>query len=236
MKRWRIVTALLLIAVIGVSGWQLWTIHEDNERERRMHGEALQFKPPGDSDGRENPQIAALRAKHPDAVGWLCIPGTRVDYPFVQAQDNSYYLRRDLNGEPAQAGTIFMDYRCDPGFGGLSTILYGHHMRSGSMFRDVSRFGGAEFFEQHKTGEIILLDRNITLEFFACAVVKADDRVIYSQPRTGEEQDALLLALKAQAKQSRDIGVTAADRIVLLSTCSYQFDGARTVLAGRVRG
>ena len=236
MKRWRIAAALLLITVIGVSGWQLWAIHKDNQRERRMHGDALQFKPLEDADGQENPQIAALRAQCPDAVGWLCIPGTRVDYPFVQAEDNDYYLRRDLNGEDAQAGTIFMDCRCAPAFGDLSTILYGHHMRSGSMFRDVSRFGGTEFFERHKTGEIILLDRKITLEFFACAVVKADNRVIYSQPRTGEEQDALLLALKAQAKQFRDIGVTAADQIVLLSTCSYQFDGARTVLAGRVRG
>ena len=236
MSRWRIAAALLFTAVLGVSVWQLWVIQGNYARESEIHERALQYKP-SESEGRggPDPAIAALQAQNGDAVGWLRIPGTRVDYPFVQAGDNDYYLRRDLFGESAAAGTIFMDCRCVPDFSGRSTIIYGHHMRNGSMFQNISLFGEQEYFDLHRTGVITLLDREIALEFFACAVVKADDPVIYSQPQTPEEQAALLRSLERQAKQWRDIGITQADNIVLLSTCSYQFDGARTVLAARAK-
>ncbi len=232
MKPWRVVAALILTAVLAVSGWQLWRINETYKQQSEMYEEALRYKP-SDAQG-ENPQVTKLQEMNRDVVGWLSISGTQVEYPFVQTNDNETYLRHDLHGKSATAGTIFMDYRCAPDFSGKNTILYGHNMRNGSMFHAIVSFGDEEFFNQHPTGEIYLASRKLKLEFFACAVVKAADSVTYSLPRSGEQQRALLQSLERQAKQFRDIGVTQTDQIVLLSTCSYQFDGARTVLAARI--
>ena len=46
-------------------------------------------------------ELAEARAKNPDTVAWLYIPGAEVDDPVMQAEDNGYYLKLDENGEYA---------------------------------------------------------------------------------------------------------------------------------------
>ena len=57
--------------------------------------------------------LEKLRAINPDIYGWIrCTGGMLgIDYPVVKADDNEYYLRRNLYGEYSVAGTIFVDYR-----------------------------------------------------------------------------------------------------------------------------
>ena len=40
-------------------------------------------------------ELAEARAKNPDTVAWLYIPGAEVDDPVMQAEDNGYYLKLD---------------------------------------------------------------------------------------------------------------------------------------------
>ncbi|MFQ8840004.1 MAG: class B sortase [Clostridium fessum] len=82
------------------------------------------------------------------------IPGTQINYPVVQGKDNDYYLHRDLNGQKSTAGTIFLDYADRADFSSLHNVLYGHHMKNGSMFKDISRYKDQGYFDQHS--EIIL--------------------------------------------------------------------------------
>ena len=44
------------------------------------------------------------RAKNPDTVAWLYIPGAEVDDPVMQAEDNGCYLKLDENGEYSMWG------------------------------------------------------------------------------------------------------------------------------------
>ena len=37
-------------------------------------------------------ELAEARAKNPDTVAWLYIPGAEADDPVMQAEDNGYYL------------------------------------------------------------------------------------------------------------------------------------------------
>jgi len=157
------------------------------------------------------------------------VPYTSIDYPFVQSKDNGFYLRRDLNGESAKPGTVFMDYRCAPDGTGYS-ILYGHNMKSGAMFGTLGRFEDPEFFAAHPEGSILLKDGWHTLQFFAFLVVRENDSLIYSVP-PGE---TFFTDVQRRAEQYRDIGAAAADRVVALSTCSYEFKGARMVLLGKI--
>jgi len=159
---------------------------------------------PGES---ENP-LARLREQNPDIVGWITVPYTNIDYPIVQAKDNAYYLRRDLNGSSANPGTIFMDYRCAKDGSGYS-IIYGHNMKSGAMFGTLGRFEDKAFLDAHPGGQILFEDGWHTIEFFDFLIVRENDSAIYSVPEISE-------------------------RIVALSTCSYSFRGARMVLLGKV--
>lgn len=54
-----------------------------------------------------------------------------------------------LNGGYSASGSIFLDYLCDPAFRGDNALLYGHHMKNGSMFAGLSLFGKQEYFDDH---------------------------------------------------------------------------------------
>ena len=83
---------------------------------------------------------------NPDIAGWLRIDGTYVNYPFViepsneetQAEPNTYYLHRGLDGEYLYEGTLFMDYRnilgSDEESQSENIVIYGHNMRNDTMF------------------------------------------------------------------------------------------------------
>lgn len=118
-----------------------------------------------------------LAQMNPDVVGWLYIPGTGIDYPIVQTEDNETYLQKDFMGNKAQAGAVFLDYVCPPQMDGQHQILYGHHMRDGSMFHDLDRFLEKDFLEQHKYFVIYTPEKAIYLKALACYCGAADAEV-----------------------------------------------------------
>ena len=219
--------ALCFAALLVYSGYRVWGIAGNYLEEAQMHGAVLEYKPAPDENA--NQSVMDLRAVYPDVAGWLTIPNTRIDYPFVRCGDNDYYLRRNLDGESAAAGTLFMDCRC-----GLAAspnvIIYGHHMKNGSMFGTLKSFAEKAFFDENTHGTIFLSDETLRLEFFAYLVINHTDSEIY----TPEPSERYLAYVQQNARQYRDIGVTGSDRVVTLSTCSYEFNNARMSLLARV--
>lgn len=69
--------------------------------------------------------------------------GERIDirYPVVKADDNDYYLYRDISGGDNTAGSIFADWRSNDKYSeNRHVVMYGHNMSDGSMFRDIRKF------------------------------------------------------------------------------------------------
>ena len=184
---------------------------------------------------RVNQSILDLQSTYADAVGWLSIPNTRIDYPFVQGPDNKHYLHLDLNQQRAAAGTIFLDYRNSPDFSDFNTILFGHHMKNGSMFGTLQHFNDRAFFKENRTGTLFLANRTYEIEFIAFAVIPPNDGIIYN-PTITEDADklAFLDHVSSVARHYRDANVTESDHIITLSTCSYEFNDARMVLIGKL--
>ena len=64
--------------------------------------------------------MAEARAKNPDTMAWLYIPGAEVDDPVMQAEDNGYYLKLDENGEYAMWGCYYA--HCENEIGGRDKL------------------------------------------------------------------------------------------------------------------
>jgi len=220
--------ALLFAALLCYSAYRVWGISRDYRAEAEMHGLVMEYKPR--PEGYANQGVIDLMEKYPDVAGWLTVPNTNIDYPFVWYRDNDFYLRRDLNGGDATAGTLFMDYRCKADFTSQNTVIYGHHMKNGSMFGTLKTFAEDGFFADNTRGDIYLPHGTLALEFFACLVVNHTDEIIYSE----NLDENYLTYVKRNARQYRDAGLLDADRVVTLSTCSYEFNNARMVLLAKV--
>jgi len=234
---------VILFSVIAYSGYQLYLIQHNNADEAKNHDRLMEYRPAlpsADENGaitepKVNQKIVDLQAKYPDAVGWITVPNTKIDYPFAQAADNNFYLHRDLDKQYLFAGTVFMDHRNRRDFSDFNTVLFGHHMKNRSMFGDLQKFNDQAFFDANKTGTIFLADKTYTIEFFAFIVLKPSDAVIYDPTVSDPVDEAAFLAhAKDKARFYRDIGVTTSNRIVTLSTCNYEFNDARMVLLGRL--
>jgi sortase B len=196
--------------------------------------------PPGGSETGEaatvaGADLAALASRNGDIRGWLTVFDTAIDYPVVQSVDNQYYLTRTAEGTPSGRGAIFLDFRQRPDFSDFNNVLYGHNLLSGEMFAPLIRFKDQAFFEAHPFGRLQTLGAWYRLEFFAVAVVAATgDHYRQAFPSRGDRSDHLA-RLRADAIHWRPLDLDPGrDRLLLLSTCSDEFEDARTVLVARL--
>ena len=175
----------------------------------------------------------SLREISADAVAWIFAPDTKINYVIAQSDDNSYYLRRLLDGKASEGGTLFADYRCSADFSGWNTVIYGHQMHNGTMFGSLSNYRDPAYYAEHPVMYLYVPGKRYTLELIAGYTTDIND-MVYSVPASKEARDELLA--QVVKKSSFDSGITAGDedKLVTLSTCSYAFDNARYVVIGRL--
>lgn len=177
--------------------------------------------------------FARLRSINPDVVAWIYIEGTHINYPVVQAEDNKHYLKRMFDGKRNAAGCIFLDYRCEADFSGLHSILYGHHMKDDSMFADLVLYKDQAFYDEHPVALLITPTRKYKIQLFSSYV--ANNRDDSWQLSFGQQEFESWLrdkikrfAFKAASNPDGD------ESILTLSTCTYDYDGAKYILHGYV--
>jgi sortase B len=178
--------------------------------------------------------LAKVRLVNPQVTAWITIPDTSIDYPVVQGEDNEYYLNHDLEGEDSVLGVPFLDIRCNRDFSGFNSIIYGHHIKKERIFTPLTHFGETQYFDSHECGWLITDSENYQIHFIACLILENGDFIYQTDFPTEEEKEMFLQNIKEKAVQIRDFEVEdLIDRqFVTLSTCSYEFENARTVLIG----
>ena len=166
-------------------------------------------------------------------VGWITIPGTHIDYPIAQGEDNEFYLYHGFDGKLNQKlGCPFLDYRCEPDFSGLNSIVYAHHMTRQRMFADVALFKDESFLQSHPTGTLTVHDTVHMVRFFAYLSVPSDSPVYQAEFANAEEKQKYLAYLKDTASYLQETEIDETSHLLLLSTCTFEYETARGVLAG----
>ncbi|MDO5123124.1 MAG: class B sortase [Eubacteriales bacterium] len=177
----------------------------------------------------------ALLAINPDCVGWIYIPDTDISYPVVQGDDNSYYLKHLFDGKWNSSGCIFMDSRVDASLSDRHTIIYGHHMKNGKMFSGLTKYKKQEYFECHPTGLFITPDTVYRIDFFAGYVAGVKEDAWKLGFQSDDDFESWIKEIKEKSWIESDLSPAVTDRVLTLSTCSYEFDNARFVLIGVIR-
>lgn len=182
MKLARRLAIVVLVSIIVVCVVKLYPDAEKYVKGRIEYIDArAQYATGGDgqytiddgSGNRRTVNLDKLIADNPDAIGWLVIPGTPIDYPVVQTSNNSFYLSHGLSRKPLAAGAIFADYR----FSGPHYILYGHHMRDGSMFGSLQKYLGSKYQRKHRKLYFISNEGKQVYYFQSCGKIKGTDAI-----------------------------------------------------------
>ena len=173
----------------------------------------------------------ALKKLNPDVVGWIYQKDTIINYPIMRGSDNDRYLHADINKKYSVSGSIFMDYRNNADFSDFNTIVYGHHMHDGSMFKSLRGYTKEnDYYKDHKTLELITPDKKYHLEIISSYITPAtSDAYKYSFINEAEKQVFIDNAVM-KSKISTGVTATTSDKIVTLSTCAYDYDEARYVV------
>lgn len=237
---WLVLFAVSL-AMLGMNRWNSW---KQKQREAELAELARQAAQQETANAEKEPEetlpeeteppyespidFAALREMNPDVVAWLTIPGTAIDYPVVQTDDNEMYLKTDFEGNSSSAGAIYLDCDSDSDLQGKHSILYGHHMRNGSMFADIVKFKDEEFFRENREIILYLPEQELHLKTIAALYGDASGekrRTVFD----GEEHFQQYIDEMTKNCSFRELPASAA-HLYSFVTCSYEFNNARTIL------
>lgn len=205
---------------------------ENASRSLSEEGESL--SPP--EAGASKAKIRSLASINKGIVAWLKVEGTPVDYPVVLGADNDYYLDHGYDGKKNVAGAIFMDYRNKAWATDRHVILYGHNMKNGTMFKGLMAFKDGTFYNENGT---ILLETSDGIEYWQVySAYVTSTEFYYIQTAFGNEMDFKAFVRKTAEKTmhgpaGKGDDLNEIDRILTLSTCSYEFDNAKFVVHAR---
>ena len=257
MKR-KFVVSVLLVAFVGIglfAGWKIYEQQSEYQSGESEYNNLEQYvripdplpsgtdetNPPSEYGGEATvdeddtiwPEVdfEALQVINPDIVAWLYIEGTEINYPVVQGADNEYYLKHLFDGTYNSSGCLFLDSRNTNDFTDAHSIIYGHHMKNGKMFAVLDGYKNQLFYDEHPVALLLTPDGNFTLEFFAGYVANVEEDAWQLGFTLQGFADWLATSAERSCFES-SITPAVTDKVVTLSTCSYEFNNARFVLVG----
>lgn len=153
--------------------------------------------------------VALLREafKNEDVVGYLYFPEAGISYPIVQGKDNEEYLKKDVYGKYSNSGSIFLDCMNSSEFTDAKSIIYGHHMRNGTMFGSLE---DNVYGKENLRFTIYTRKEKIVYDVYKTNVIQPDERLNYfkdSKPKDGEACEVTLLTCHYISKGTVRFGV-----------------------------
>jgi sortase B len=224
---------IVCLAVFIYSAYSLISIYLDYQNNRQVLADAqeiyyefsdVEIVEEDLEDGEIRPQFNDLQSINNEIVGWVSIEDTQINYPVLQAENNEDYLNRNYKGDHSIAGSIFMDYRIDIGAHNQNTILYGHRMKDGSMFEELTKFLNEDFFDNHQVVKFDTLYESYDAEIFSVYQTTTDFDYIQTEFAADGDFGLLLDEIRENSLYHTDIQINEDDQIITLSTCDYELD------------
>ncbi len=168
-----------------------------------------------------NRNFSKLKAQNKDTVAWLYVPGTDINFPIVQANDNLYYLTHNFDKERSTMGWAFADYHNTFPTLSTNTIMYGHTYKETTIFSKLKRVLKDSWLNNEKK-HIITLDtekERLKFQVFSVYTTKETNNYLQIEFNSAEKyQKYLNRSLKKSIKNFHN-DPTINDKILTISTC-----------------
>ncbi|MBQ8228839.1 MAG: class B sortase [Clostridia bacterium] len=246
---------LMIVAIIGVvasSGYlvydlvwlpfsidkqnEVFDVDEDNESTPKTTLSDTEKAPPVQE------KYVEIKSQYNDFAGKLIVKGLKMDFPVVQGQDNSYYLKYNIDGEEDKHGTLFVDYRNNLVNLNHNTIIFGHNMRDGTQFGMLSMYKKLSTYQACPIITFNTIYNDYKWKVFAAFLINTqpehDNGYVFNYLRTDFGSDEEFYDFYDEVMERSyfitDVDVTPEDKILTLSTCSLLIDDSRFVVMARL--
>ena len=163
--------------------------------------------------------LAELKEKNKDTVGWINVNGTNINYPFVQTTDNDYYLSHDFNKKYNNAGWIFLDYRNNI-YNDQNVILYGHDRVNGTMFGPLkSILTNGWLNSNNHTIRLSTTKENTLWQVFSIYHIPTTSDYLYTNFNSDNEYIDFLNMINNRSMKDFNTEINEDNKILTLSTC-----------------
>ncbi len=236
----RLIGIAFIVVALGFFGWDYYVSSKSramNQELSDLNKQIIDDLLP-DQESLSEEEILQLRLtrlnqeylqRNDDYIGWISIENTVIDYPMVQANDNDFYMRRGFDKQRLQHGSIFMDYRNNNDLSDVHTVIYGHAMLDGTMFRALDKYQSKDFYLEHQTIEVRTLYDYRTYRIFAAYLVDATKQGL-DIPANNMDVQTLVSRFKNQSRYATDVDTNDIDHILTLVSCNYDIDNGRIIV------
>ena len=162
-----------------------------------------------------------LKGINPDTVGWIKVPGTKINYPFVHTKDNEYYLKHTFDKTSNKKGWVYLDYRNNIDNLSKNTILYAHGLVNNQMFGSMRRVVKQSWYN-NKNNRIITIVTprgNQKWQGFSTYTIEPESYYITTSFKDNDEFNNFINTLKQRSVYNYGVEVNASDKILTLSSC-----------------
>lgn len=214
---------IVLIAVIIFSGIKIIEWIKSNKKNKDIMSEIKEnvvINNEMDSNNEEYKiDFAKLKQKNSDAIAWIKVNGTDIDFPVVKGTDNLYYLTHNFDKEKNKAGWIFADYRNKFDGTDKNIIIYGHNMKNGSMFASLKDVIKEEWYNNENNKYIALITENENCKYQVFSVYQIETEEYYLQTNISNFKE-FVEKIKGRSKKKFNVDIKETDSILTLSTCA----------------
>lgn len=244
-----IILVAIIIVCLSIIGYKYYNYNKDD----KLNSEIQDLQPvineasdsdnnsSGENDGQDQSKDGdyvnsaneeQLKSINSDYKMWIQIENTNINYPVVQSSDNDYYLKHNFRKESNISGTVFVESANDID-NDKNIILYGHNMRNGTMFNNITNYKEESFFNEDNKISIIMNNTLYEYEVFSVYVKNVSEVNLAIGFASEDEFINYAYNEAEESLYKKDVDFSAGDNLITLVTCSYEFTDARTIVVAR---
>lgn len=230
-KALRLVLKTILLLVILINGWKIgekqyrYISSDIGYRQIRKEKEQALSVPVFLSSKEE--EIKEVKNEYNYPYDWIYVSNSKIDYPLMKAPDNNFYLNHNYKGKYDISGAIYYDASDEP-YNGTSTIIYGHAMRNGSMFKSLHHF--RDDHNKFLNSELTIYTKEYIKKYKPLGYGIFPANKPFHREIDEMNPNELRSYLKNNCRLYNDINITEESHIIGLVTCEYSINDGRIIV------
>lgn len=167
-----------------------------------------------------------LKSINKDAIAYIIIEGTNINYPVLQTKNNEYYSNHDIEKKSDESGAIYIDYKNNKRLTDQNTIIYGNYLKNEKMFTQTEKIVLGELGNDVSI-EIHTPEKSIRFKVFSAYTTITEEDIKNNQ-MSEEEYKQYIETIKSKSQKEFSTKPDGTKQIITLST--YDKTAKKTIL------